>query len=200
MKTPVQDQIQTLHHVINSGWITDWSAAIDGGANHGEWSEVMSEYFDRTIAFEAAPDTAKVLRKNVDHLEDVTVYERALYSHKCFLEVVHHPKKLSDRARYVCSYADQKKTTLIGQVQAIAIDDLNLAGCGLLKLDIEGAEHNALLGAAETIRKYKPVIIIEINGHGQRFGYSDEETKALVESFGYKLAFESDPDQVYIPD
>ena len=45
-------------------------------------------------------------------------------------------------------------------VNTIKIDNLNLKP-DLIKLDIEGYEHKALLGAAKTIKKYKPIIYIE---------------------------------------
>ena len=49
-----------------------------------------------------------------------------------------------------------EKTT----VQTTKIDDLKLKP-DLVKLDIEGYEFNALLGARKTIRRFKPVIYIE---------------------------------------
>lgn len=48
-----------------------------------------------------------------------------------------------------------------GYTPTIVIDNLNLPGCDLIQLDVEGYELNALLGAVETIKKYKPVLCIE---------------------------------------
>jgi len=45
-------------------------------------------------------------------------------------------------------------------VHSIKIDDLNLKP-DLIKLDIEGYEMKAILGAAKTINKFKPIIYIE---------------------------------------
>lgn len=45
-------------------------------------------------------------------------------------------------------------------VHTIKIDDLNLKP-DVVKLDIEGYEFNALLGARKTIKRFKPVIYIE---------------------------------------
>lgn len=42
------------------------------------------------------------------------------------------------------------------------IDDLNLENCSAIQLDIEGFEYYALLGAVNTINKFKPVIVLEI--------------------------------------
>jgi hypothetical protein len=34
---------------------------------------------------------------------------------------------------------------------------------GIIVIDVEGAEHNVLLGAIETLKKYSPVIITELD-------------------------------------
>jgi FkbM family methyltransferase len=48
-------------------------------------------------------------------------------------------------------------------VSMITIDSLNLMGCDYMKIDVEGAERMVLIGARNTIRKYKPVICYEYN-------------------------------------
>jgi FkbM family methyltransferase len=47
------------------------------------------------------------------------------------------------------------------QVQMINIDHLNLQACDYIKIDVEGAEMLALLGAKNTIEKFKPIIWYE---------------------------------------
>lgn len=47
------------------------------------------------------------------------------------------------------------------QFQVITIDGLNLPECDLIMLDVEGFELEALQGAEETIKKYKPVVVVE---------------------------------------
>jgi len=43
------------------------------------------------------------------------------------------------------------------------LDSLNLPGLDFMKIDVEGAEGLVIQGAAETIKKYKPVICFEHN-------------------------------------
>jgi FkbM family methyltransferase len=43
------------------------------------------------------------------------------------------------------------------------IDSLNLPGLDFMKIDVEGAEGLVIMGAAETIKKYRPVIFFEHN-------------------------------------
>jgi hypothetical protein len=49
----------------------------------------------------------------------------------------------------------------------ITIDSMDLPGCDFLKLDIEGYECQALRGAIDTIKKYRPWIWIEYNMAGK---------------------------------
>lgn len=191
-KVSVAEQIETLHYVLNSDWVTDWSVAVDGGANCGDWSFVMWQWFREVHAFEASPETYVELRDRMSSYESIHVHQKALLDRKTKVIVHHMPKKPSTRSRYVIE--DNS-----GNVQAIPLDSLKLQSCGLLKLDIEGAEYKALIGARETIKRCRPVIIVEVDKHGSRFGVTDQDTVALIESMGYKLAYEQEPDKVFIP-
>jgi FkbM family methyltransferase len=46
-------------------------------------------------------------------------------------------------------------------VKIMPIDGLNLAACGLIKIDVEGAELATLDGASKTIRQHRPVLYVE---------------------------------------
>ncbi|HUY35433.1 MAG TPA: FkbM family methyltransferase [Pirellulales bacterium] len=46
-------------------------------------------------------------------------------------------------------------------VPLLRIDDLKLAACDLIKVDVEGMECQVLKGAAETIRRFQPVLYVE---------------------------------------
>lgn len=49
------------------------------------------------------------------------------------------------------------------KVNTITIDSLNLDSCDFIKMDVEGFEPIVLLGAIETIKKFKPIILFENN-------------------------------------
>jgi FkbM family methyltransferase len=50
-----------------------------------------------------------------------------------------------------------------GDVLPTTIDSWKLERCDFIKMDIEGFEAKALMGAAETIKKFKPILLIEVN-------------------------------------
>jgi FkbM family methyltransferase len=68
------------------------------------------------------------------------------------------------------------------RVPVVPLDSLNLTRCDLLKIDVEGMEINVLRGAAETIRKLRPVIYLE-NDRPQNSAALISELLAL----GYQL-------------
>lgn len=74
------------------------------------------------------------------------------------------------------------------EVDVVRIDDLALDRCDLIKIDIEGAEKPALTGAAETIRRLRPLILTEINPECllQVSEIGAEEYVAFVERLGYR--------------
>lgn len=72
-----------------------------------------------------------------------------------------------------------------GNIPTLKIDDLNLSHCDLIHLDIEGYEKEALMGGAETIQKFSPVIVLELIHLSERYGTTDQEIHGLLKSWGY---------------
>ena len=74
------------------------------------------------------------------------------------------------------------------QVPILTIDGLGLKRCDLIKIDVEGMEREALLGAQATIERHKPVIYLENN---QR-----DKSPALIQALldhGYRLYWHLPP-------
>ena len=70
----------------------------------------------------------------------------------------------------------------------ITIDGLGLARCDLLKIDVEGMELAVVRGAAETIRKFRPLLYLEHNRY--------QNSPALIEllfGLGYRLYWHLPP-------
>jgi FkbM family methyltransferase len=62
------------------------------------------------------------------------------------------------------------------------IDDLGMPACHFLKLDVEGMEVEALAGAAETVRAFRPVLFVE-NDRRER----SVELVSLLISWRYRV-------------
>ena len=50
----------------------------------------------------------------------------------------------------------------LGIIPTLMVDDLDLPSCDFIMLDTEGFEYNVLLGAQQTIEKFKPLISLEL--------------------------------------
>jgi FkbM family methyltransferase len=88
-------------------------------------------------------------------------------------------------------------------VKLAALDEVLLpsdrARLTVVKLDLEGAEHSALLGASATLRQARPDILIEIEApHLERMASSVSQVSALLRQHGYTF-FRPDGDPSGLP-
>ena len=75
-----------------------------------------------------------------------------------------------------------------GALRAVTIDSLNLQSCGLIKLDLEGADGLALRGARKTIKRHGPLIVVELGKQTRkRPGISSSDTRWMLHRLGYGL-------------
>jgi thymidine kinase len=75
-----------------------------------------------------------------------------------------------------------------GYIPMFTVDQLALRDCDLIWFDIEGAEKDAVLGAAQTIMQFKPLIALET---------VVEETRAFLVSIGYENIDRSVSDSIF---
>jgi FkbM family methyltransferase len=86
-----------------------------------------------------------------------------------------------------------------GLTPVFRIDDLNLPTCDLIQLDIEGYEYEALLGAIKTIKKYKPVLCVEMHdGWLNRYGATQDKITNLLSQYGYEYVFTHQMDKFFV--
>jgi hypothetical protein len=72
--------------------------------------------------------------------------------------------------------------------EVIALDSLlsEFKSLKFIKIDIEGAEYFALKGMKQTIEKFKPVILVEINPFFLKgFNLTEKQLKDLIDELGY---------------
>ncbi len=131
---------------------------LDCGGYIGDTIDSYIEHnkgiYQKVITLEADNDNAAIIRKNYAG-ENVTVREIAVWNRKeqlQFDKVGSGSGKIEDSEK---SIADK----II--VQADTIDDIcSGEDVSFIKMDIEGAEYNALIGAVDTIHRCKPTLMI----------------------------------------
>ena len=68
------------------------------------------------------------------------------------------------------------------------LDSLLPNGYDFIKIDVQGYEKYVLEGSINTIKEFKPIIIIEIECHQlNRFGYGCDELFILIKDLGYEI-------------
>lgn len=188
------EQIEALHFALKH--VTDKRMAIDGGAHVGVWTRIMAKNFNRVLAFEPQRPLWDCLFENTKGLYNVERFCGALGEKYGTCEPQYKPNaSFSSRVKFDPKGVGERTPVL-------SIDGLRLPSVGLIKLDVEGSEYEALRGAEETIRRDHPVLILEYKHWGAKKKDGQPYQKEWIESFlsecGYRIVWKRRPDRVYI--
>ena len=159
--------------------------AVQAGGNAGVWPAHLASRFDWVYTFEPDALNFMALTRNVAR-PNVFAYRAALGTG---LKNVHLEEYRADNrgAGYVAEG---------GPIPVLQIDALNLEACDLIALDTEGTEAGALMGAAMTIVRHKPVVMFE-EKHWQRYGNAGPR-EVMEKHFRYKVAAEVHRDVIMV--
>lgn len=147
--------------------------AIQAGGNCGVWARHLSKKFDWVYTFE--PDITNFLCLNLNApMENIVRMQAAIGNEK-------QPIGMS----LVKENIGAHHVGGVGQIPQLRIDDLNLPCVDFMQLDLEGYEYFALLGARETIKKHKPVLMIEDKRHHRKYGVGDADMGIFLAELGY---------------
>ncbi len=148
--------------------------AFQAGGNIGIWASALAARFHDCVTAEPEHENFTALETNTCDSPNITRYKMALGT--VFGEM---------RLRHTAGNAGAHYC-VPGRGSVVSpIDSLGLWDVDFLQLDVEGFEHQAVLGAEKTIKKSFPVIVLELKGLGRKYGYDDQTTISLLESWGY---------------
>lgn len=173
--------------------VTDWRIAIDGGAHEGVITSLIRQKFERVYAFEPGPLPLPKLRERSAGWGNVVLHEAALGDRVGIVWFGNDGKKVRGRSWFADADRD-------GDTVMMRIDDLGLLTLGLLKLDIEGGEHAALIGGRETIERCRPVIVLEtaVTTFKRSHDSGGQRLFGFLESLGYRAAQKFERDTVFV--
>ena len=142
---------------------------IDAGAHCGLWSLQASKYYNRVIAFEPTRKSFKSLRTNLrmNRCNNVQAVEAAVSDKPGFARFYEWPdgpmgnSLYRDPVEYTDDYGVAGESYRI--IKTVSIDSLVNVKPTVIKLDVEGAEYDAIKGATRTIRDCHPTFFIEIH-------------------------------------
>ncbi len=157
--------------------------AVDVGANKGVWSDVLRRLCPQVHAFEPNPKIFSLLKAGA--AANVTPHQIALSNDTGSAEF--RVPRSSDGG-----YSNQGGSLSVAKVSenygsvivhARKFDDMSIGAVGFIKIDVEGFELQVLEGAEKTIRRDRPVMIVEIEEKHMKRPL--EEAISTVESYGY---------------
>lgn len=159
---------------------------LDIGANWGLHTLLASRIVGatgRVLAFEPNPTVNTILRKHVtmNALQNVQIYQEAVADAVGWMGfTVPDGEYMTGRLAPETSEGGVRvPVTTIDTV----IDGLGQPRVALIKIDVEGAEARVVAGAARTIQRDRPAIIVELHA----WGPADLETTDQLRGFGYAL-------------
>lgn len=173
-------------------------AVIDIGANCGYFSLLARSYGANVWAFEP-------LQRNLQLLYATIAENRLDCIHIMAAAASDSPGTLVIGASYTNGIVtDELLATPAGALQAdyvaaVRIDDVIPAQTkvSLIKIDVEGHEYRALMGARKTIERSRPVIISEFSPSGLSVNSrrSGMEYLELLRNFGYHFSVIGAPER-----
>lgn len=156
---------------------------LDIGANIGNHSMYFLKECgaEKVIAFEPVKETFNILKRNVEinGLQDKVV----LYN--CGVGESHSKAAVEeyDLNNIGGTILHDKED---GDIEIFSIDSLNLdEDITFMKVDVEGFEEKVIKGALETIKRYKPIILLEAWDRSNTI----ENIIVLLSDLGYDFSF-----------
>jgi FkbM family methyltransferase len=134
---------------------------IDIGASVGVYTHALHRRGALVEAFEPQPSCLETLRAYAAAHSQVRVYPVALGSKKG-RATLHVPVIAGRLLSAGASLAKPQEASERISVDVHTLDSYEFSDVALIKIDVEGAELDVLRGAAKTIARSKPVLLVEI--------------------------------------
>ena len=189
-----EQEINLVKKFIKSG--TD---SIDVGVYRGVYSYEMSKYSEKVHSFEPNPIIFKYINKNLKKfIKNIHLYNFALSNQNKTMNLKIPIRNSNSNKEIFEEYYEMGKATIHNEnnfenyenfeIQTKKIDELNFDNkISFIKIDVEGHELEVIEGAKNTIKRDKPVLLVEIEKQ-----YTKKEVAEsinFINSLGYKSYF-----------
>ncbi len=141
--------------------------AIDIGANKGFYTYAFSQTFDYIESFEPQLSCCQIITdfSKKTNNKKITVHECALSNYdgelKLHIPIIRGRINITLATGLASTTPPLCEHTILN-VPVKTLDEYNFEDVDFIKIDVEGCESKVIEGAKETILKYKPMMLIEI--------------------------------------
>ena len=147
---------------------------VDIGSNIGFFSLIASRYFDQIISFEPTVETINSFRRNIslNKIKNICLEPIGLSDIEGQMILNENPLNMGgnsfeemDREMVQSSHRDDWVSY---NVDVLTLDNYmstnSIEAIDLIKIDVENHEPNVVRGAINTLKKFRPLVYMEIGG------------------------------------
>lgn len=174
--------------------------ALDVGAHLGSVTIGLASLFDEVVSFEPNDFNFKILNANivVNGLRNVRLFNSGVYSHETHLALGEQARQEiaisvdesgkfdGHSAQNLGAYTFTEQENGMFGHEARTIDSYHFENVSFIKIDVQGADGEVLMGAIDTIRRCQPVVVFEWEDLLSRnFSVSFDDLCRCLSNFGY---------------
>lgn len=166
---------------------------VDAGANMGEYSLFAGKRLvkGKVLSFEPMPKIATLLEENIrlNNLSNIQIFRYGLSDKEGVLPF--HELDAKDGNEGLSTFfpgSKKVKQVMSAPLKAFdhEFDSYGITRIDFMKFDIEGGELSALRGAKQSIEKFKPLVMVEINDATYAAaGYSSQDIYNFFTAIAY---------------
>lgn len=181
-KVPEEELVQVMARVLQEG-----DLMVDAGANAGLFTTLASQYVGVTgqvIAVEPGANNIPKIKRNIElsSIQNIRLVEQPLWNDEVDVDFFLYEDSGHN------SITPDLQTDIGAKMRATTLDVLCRGKVPkLIKIDIEGAEVDALRGGHQLLQKHPPFVVCEMNreallGRGE----SPASMRDLMKLYGYE--------------
>lgn len=181
-----QDELEAMRSLVSERS----AVALDIGANVGHHTLYMASFCAQVHAFEPYENVASAIDDKIQRngLRHVQVHRVGLSDQEQVLDYFAPQGVNTGTGTFVATHETQNNR-LVGQLRVVKADDyfqaLQLERVDLVKIDVEGFELSVLRGMPETLRRHRPIVMLELSDEARQSLPSLEALMALFPA-GYR--------------
>ena len=191
--------------------------ALDIGCHYGFFTKFLATKFNHVHAFDFDNEVFPLFKENMERfaVKNLTMHPYGLGDKNTKVAIKdwyvrwqrknikpgREPRLMWSRRALLSNHVDPEGVVKKHNIKTL--DSLNIKDIDLIVMDTEGYELFVLKGGIETIKKYKPVLIIEFHNTKKltrKYGYELVEQEKFLQELGYEFVCNINKvDRVFVP-
>jgi len=188
-----ESEIRLAKFLVNNLSLDD--TFVDVGAHYGYFTLLGAHLVGKSgkvFSYEAAPRTYKILKKNIKDIVNATGNNLAVSDMEGFVSFYEFPTLYSEYNTLKVKQFEKEKWFEEQKPQEVKVKTIKLDDhlsdltqpISIIKIDVEGAEHEVLKGFQQYLQKKSPIVVMEYLS-SDRESTAHVAAEALMHSLGY---------------